>query len=426
MQEGQKRELVRVTFVGDLMCKREQLAVIRQGQRTWDEIFDFTRCLFEDSDIVIGNLETPLAGKACEYTKYPLYFNTPDDFAVAIKRAGIGFVTTANNHCMDRGVAGLNATIDALDRAGLAHTGTYKTKAESDEIKVVDVAGIKLALVTATYGINSEVVRPYIHREQLPDEEGWRIDLLKRPARPSHKAKIKVSLTQVLKKRAISVSRRIRNALLTLMGVPVGKPKTNDYLSDNVPPQEIGNPIHEQWLNRYLDKIKRAHEVADVVIALPHVGGQYNPTPGVYQHYITDRIVAAGADLVIENHSHNPLPTVNYPNGVFVAYSLGNFCFTPYVDSFVPQSFGEYGVVLDVWFDRQTKCQVKRKFTLVKNVVGGDGFSYPVPVEKLFDQYGNDVEKRQRLKQDVDLVMLKLTGRCGEFPCGGELERAVP
>ena len=50
-------------------------------------------------------------------------FNTPDEFADILPDAGFGFVSTANNHCLDRGTAGLYRTLDVLDRVGIGHTG---------------------------------------------------------------------------------------------------------------------------------------------------------------------------------------------------------------------------------------------------------------------------------------------------------------
>lgn len=34
-------------------------------------------------------------------------------------------MTTANNHCLDRGIHGLGKTIEALDRYNIKHVGTY-------------------------------------------------------------------------------------------------------------------------------------------------------------------------------------------------------------------------------------------------------------------------------------------------------------
>ena len=53
-----------------------------------------------------GNLETTFAGAARGYSGYPT-FNSPEELAVALKDIGVDVVSTANNHCMDKGSKGV-------------------------------------------------------------------------------------------------------------------------------------------------------------------------------------------------------------------------------------------------------------------------------------------------------------------------------
>lgn len=79
----------------------------KTGIYNYDRIFEKVAYVLKDSDYVVGNLETPIAGEELEYTKEPTVFNTPLAFAQSIKKAGFDFVSIANNHCLDRGVIGL-------------------------------------------------------------------------------------------------------------------------------------------------------------------------------------------------------------------------------------------------------------------------------------------------------------------------------
>ncbi|MCI1931773.1 MAG: CapA family protein, partial [Clostridia bacterium] len=72
----------------------------------------------------------------------------------AAKRGGVNFVTTANNHCADRGTDSLLRTLDELDKVGIDHTGTYRSQAERDNIFIKDINGIKFAFLSYTYGTN--------------------------------------------------------------------------------------------------------------------------------------------------------------------------------------------------------------------------------------------------------------------------------
>ena len=46
-------------------------------------VFAHTKKLLEQSDFVVGNLETPLAGKEAGYTNTHLCFNAPDEYVDA-------------------------------------------------------------------------------------------------------------------------------------------------------------------------------------------------------------------------------------------------------------------------------------------------------------------------------------------------------
>ena len=61
------------------------------------------------------------------FSAYPS-FNVPPQIITAVRRVGYQACTTASNHTVDRGTAGLVRTLDALDAAGLRHTGSYRTR----------------------------------------------------------------------------------------------------------------------------------------------------------------------------------------------------------------------------------------------------------------------------------------------------------
>ncbi|MBP3306958.1 MAG: CapA family protein, partial [Anaerotignum sp.] len=63
-------------------------------------------------------------------------------------------LTTANNHNMDTGKAGLIRTLDKLDAYGIEHFGTYRSQEERDRIFYKDVNGICFAFLSYTYSTN--------------------------------------------------------------------------------------------------------------------------------------------------------------------------------------------------------------------------------------------------------------------------------
>ncbi len=72
--------------------------------------------------------------------------------------------------------------------------------------------------------------------------------------------------------------------------------------------------------------IAMARQAADVVIALPHWGSEYNLLPNWNQRLQAQYLVAAGADLVVGNHTHVAQAYQQIDN-VMVFYGLGNFVF---------------------------------------------------------------------------------------------------
>ncbi|HXC03150.1 MAG TPA: CapA family protein [Bacteroidia bacterium] len=146
---------VRISFTGDLMCHVPQY----ENSRKADGIYDFNPSFavmkpwLEQADITMGNLELTFAGPAVPLAGYPI-FNTPDSYADALKNAGFDFVVTANNHCMDTREAGLLRTLDILKAKGIGSTGTFKSQADHDSVRILNIKGIKLGILNYTYGTN--------------------------------------------------------------------------------------------------------------------------------------------------------------------------------------------------------------------------------------------------------------------------------
>lgn len=150
---------LKLSAVGDIMCHTLQYtAVHTKTGYDFRESFSLIKPELADSDLVIGNLETTFSGAEKTYSEYPT-FNTPDAFAEALAEAGVDIVTTANNHSLDRRFYGLSRTLDVLDKVGLKHTGTFRTK-EEDQILLLEQNHIRLALMAYSYGTNGLPLDP--------------------------------------------------------------------------------------------------------------------------------------------------------------------------------------------------------------------------------------------------------------------------
>lgn len=162
-------------FVGDILMMETQIKTAKT-----DSGYDFTRSfapmqtLFESVDLMYGNFEGAFAGEDAGYSKpratqeppselnpsptIPPYqsFNAPDALAYNLKTLGFDVLTTANNHCLDRGYDGLCRTTEAIREAGLFQTGTFSSEQARQEPLVIDVNGFKIGIVAATESVNSK------------------------------------------------------------------------------------------------------------------------------------------------------------------------------------------------------------------------------------------------------------------------------
>ncbi|VAX23467.1 Capsule biosynthesis protein capA [hydrothermal vent metagenome] len=153
--DGDSSVTVTFSVVGDVMCHSTQFNYALREDSTYDfkPVYRKIKKYFDNSDVVIGNLETVVAGKDIEYSGYPV-FNTPEDFLKGLKYAGFDILVTGNNHSYDHQKKGILNTIDFIRENGMKNTGTYKSQEERDSVQLFEQSGLKFALLSYTYGVN--------------------------------------------------------------------------------------------------------------------------------------------------------------------------------------------------------------------------------------------------------------------------------
>lgn len=105
------------------------------------------------ADLAIAHLETPVSHPTGPFSGYPS-FDVPPQILPALKGLGFAGVTTASNHSLDAGFAGLTRTISAVHAAGLGHAGTAATAADAERTTVFRLGTVKVALLSYAYGFN--------------------------------------------------------------------------------------------------------------------------------------------------------------------------------------------------------------------------------------------------------------------------------
>lgn len=143
-------------------------------------LFDDIKDFYFDADITTANLESCIYDKAPYGRNQPEYKDAPrmNSSEEMLDRIidggkGINYVSMANNHCYDYGIEGLMASLDAVEKKGLLHSGTNRSKEEQEKALVVEKNGIQIAMLSCTADMNGhEYKEKYaINEVRLNDEE---------------------------------------------------------------------------------------------------------------------------------------------------------------------------------------------------------------------------------------------------------------
>jgi poly-gamma-glutamate capsule biosynthesis protein CapA/YwtB (metallophosphatase superfamily) len=156
---------------GDVLVHQDR--ALTSGAQQSDGSYDFTDVfagiapVIEAADLAICHMETPVAPVGGPYRGYPSFVVQPE-IVDALAGAGYDVCSTASNHSLDDGFDGLVRTLDALDAAGIAATGTHRTAADAQQPTIVEAAGVKVGHVAATFSTNGV---------PLPAGREWSVDV---------------------------------------------------------------------------------------------------------------------------------------------------------------------------------------------------------------------------------------------------------
>lgn len=387
----------KITFIGDVTCDRPLLNAARKrpGKYEFGQVFSQVKSLFEESDYVIGNLETVCAGDKNDFRDQFMLCNTPDQLIYAIKEAGIQCMTTANNHCMDQGIKGLKRTVELLDKNGIEHTGTYCDKEESNKILYKTFDDLKIAILAYTYDTNATNIDVVLN-----DKNDFHVGLLKDQNVILNSAS---GLKKIVFKLTSGRQRRFLKRAMARAKLKNGKA----FFSARK--DVICNGDTD---NKYLDKVKNdiceAKKNADYVFVCPHFGGQFNSEPGAYSDFLIKYLEECGANAVIGNHPHVVQRTVIKDRKYIGAYSIGSFNLSVSADYIVHDALPEYSVAIHFYFNPNNDIN-KVTFTVLKIVEDESKMITVWPVDKLYSQSAEC--DRKLIKEDVLKIYNRFTNK---------------
>ena len=356
--------MIKISFLGDILC---QLPFLKSAQKRGNDFYtalEGLQPLLQDSDYVVANLETPIAGEEAGYTNDVYSFNTPAAFLDALKRLKIDLYLTANNHCLDRGITGLKNTLRELDDRQMAHTGTGPTRYHTVKLKDTTIA-----FLNYTACVNEDKWKLYGHN-LVKNDLNLLVDIEKYLAYRTEIRRQTIPFYTLRKNLGSAIPKSIQLKLKSALGIKQHPTYDNEPL----------DAVKGVQLNQVKQDIAQAKSEADLVILLPHCGGQFNTKPGRLTKEIFQTLFEFGADAVIGNHPHT-IQETGLHNGKPYAYSLGNVSFSPSYPFQVKESKPELGMVLHLFID--DRIIVNTSSTLIKSFE--DSSCYPVikPIQEI-------------------------------------------
>ena len=395
----------KITFLGDIMCEEPLLrASKKKNHYDFTPVFAGCKSLFSGSDLVVGNLETIFAGKKAGYTDSLFSFNTPDGFAKAMSDSGIGMVTLATNHSLDRDIPGLSRTIELLDRLGVDHIGACRSAEERNAVFIREFDGKKVSFLNYTYGTNLNE-SPFV----VPEEEYYRLNLLM----PQKKA-VSRAPKGIRGKISKTIYRLIPLKQLLIIKKLLGRDCANRY-TDTLDLESI----KEEYLDRIKADVERAKSESDIVIVCLHIGGQFNEMPGEQVRYFTELFTGLGVDFLINTHAHVVQPCER-AGSTFVAHCLGNFSISP-SSIYVPHELKpEYSITLHLYVG---EAEPKLTFSILKIVESRDHQISVLPADILLKELEENEDDNgiKALREDVTFIYNRFTGnQCDSINIQGE------
>jgi poly-gamma-glutamate synthesis protein (capsule biosynthesis protein) len=157
--QKQERIMLSLSFTGDIMMHIPVKNCAARANRTdpekkislnnegYDFLFERIRPTLLKSDLVLGNMEFPVAAP---YTSEPWIFNCPKSVLPAMKLAGFTLVTIANNHMLDQGADGAITTMKNLRESGLPFIGAGASEPEARQGLVLERKGVRVGYIAYT------------------------------------------------------------------------------------------------------------------------------------------------------------------------------------------------------------------------------------------------------------------------------------
>jgi poly-gamma-glutamate synthesis protein (capsule biosynthesis protein) len=240
-----------------------------------EQCFDLARAYLAEADLTFAQLECNITARGERLPQVRHTHRAVPQAASAIVGAGLDVISFASNHCMDWGIQGFNDTIRSLEDAGASVVGVGANIEEARKPIVRLIGDVRVAFIAAC---------------SILPADYW-----------AEKSR------------------------------PGCVPLRAHTIYDQIEPDQPGTPAriltfpYSDDLAKLEEDVRQARELADVVVVSLHWGIHFIPAVlADYQRMAGQRLIDAGADLILGHHAHI-LKGVELYKGKAIFYSLGNF-----------------------------------------------------------------------------------------------------
>jgi len=315
----------------------------REYDKTIDSVADFIK----SCDIRLTNLETNLSDFEYFAGAYSggTWLNTRRTCLADLCRYGFNYFGTANNHCMDYSFNGLLSTIDTLDKAGLAHSGTGRSFDEACAPAILEAKGRKVAVfaVDASFNPASKAGKATPKIKARPG-----VNYLRHNTVYSISPEEMEQLRKIAARTHVNFSRDFEIATGYLLPDAEGEfcfDKTKFTIKQDVPTTSC----HPADLKRITEALATAKKDCDYAFVLVHChdnDGLAVENPPAYLREFAHACIEAGANAIFGGGCHR-LRGMEMYQGAPIFYSLGDFIYQGLQVEHLPADFLEtYGVPL--------------------------------------------------------------------------------
>jgi len=157
--QQQPRE-AKLIFVGDFLFEAPFFSAVENGYDK-NSYFKLVKKYFEEDDLSVGNMEVVIGNNGMKVSGDNYNFCAPRYIGELVASLDIQVLSTANNHTFDRGIEGINSTLDFFDSTDIVTVGTYRNQQDRETPRIVEKNGIKFGFLAYTLSTNQLVPQQY-------------------------------------------------------------------------------------------------------------------------------------------------------------------------------------------------------------------------------------------------------------------------